>query len=85
MPPSKRVHASSAAGAGNLGAIHDTASLGPCPSCGADLRIGTIKDPRTQRQAKGLLHPMPFCTYFGETDPGEIAEHIKRAERGRLS
>jgi hypothetical protein len=77
---SKRVHGLDKAGGGDAGTIETEEVLGPCPSCGADLFIGYAEDPRTKRVLRGLMHPVPFCTYYGETDPGEIERAITRAQ-----
>lgn len=77
----KRVHGIDKAGAGDAGVIDVDQVLGPCPSCGADLIIGYAKDPRTKRVMRGLLHPILFCTYYGETDPSEIESAIDHAQK----
>lgn len=76
----KRVHGLDAAGAGDAGAVDDGDLLGPCPSCGTDLHIGRVENPRTGRVERVLMHPVPFCTYYGETDPDAIELAIKRAQ-----
>jgi hypothetical protein len=58
-------------------------ALGACPSCGVELRVGDLLDPLSGRVAKSLLHPVPFCTYFGETDSSEIVTEVRG--RGRPS
>jgi len=78
----KRVHGLDAAGAGDVGAVVDSGEiLGPCPSCGAELRSGRVEDPRTGRIERALMHPVPFCTYYGETEPDTIERDIMRAQR----
>jgi hypothetical protein len=79
----KRVHGSAAAGAGDVGSVDDGDYLGPCPSCAADLRVGYATHPRTGCPARVITHPMPFCTYYGETDPTTIERDVHRArEKG---
>ena len=69
------VHGPEACGAGDLETtVTKQESAGPCPGCGSDLTRGTIDHPVTGRPADMLMHPMPFCDYFGETD----AEQIER-------
>ena len=77
----KRIHGLDKAGAGDAGAVDSEHVLGPCPSCGADLFIGYAEDPRTKRVLRGLMHPVPFCTYYGETDPRDIERDIERAQK----
>lgn len=73
----KRVHGPAAAKAGSLDELVDLGEvIGRCPSCGADLHIGAVTDPRSGQPAHALLHQMPFCTYFGETGPNEILRAI---------
>ena len=78
---SKRIHGLDKAGAGDAGAVESEYVIGPCPSCGADLFIGYAEDPRTKRVLRGLMHPVPFCTYYGETDPRDIERDIERAQK----
>jgi len=76
----KRLHGLNAASAGNLGSIDTGSLLGPCPSFGAELHDTHVKDPRTGRVERGMVHPVPFCTYFGETDPAVIERDVRRAQ-----
>jgi hypothetical protein len=55
--------------------------LGPCPSCGTELLAALVKNPNTGRIARALMHPMPFCTYYGETDPATIERDVERAKK----
>lgn len=73
----KRVHESAAAGAGDAGSVDESAVLGPCPSCDAELSIGYANHPRTGRPARMIMHPMPFCTY---SDPTTIESDVHRAQ-----
>jgi len=76
----KRVHGLDAAGAGDLGKIDSAADpLGPCPSCAADLTVGHALNPHTGRVERVIMHPLPFCTYYGQTDPEIIERDIRRA------
>jgi hypothetical protein len=77
---SKRLHGLDKAGAGDAGAIGADEVLGPCPSCGADLFVGYAEHPHTKRLMRVLTHPVPFCTYYGETDPAEIERTIARTQ-----
>jgi hypothetical protein len=56
MSGEKRVHGSSAAGAGDIGSVDDGDLL-----------------------ARMITHPIPFCTYYGETDPTTIERGVHRA------
>jgi hypothetical protein len=78
MTRDKRLHGIEAAGAGSVGAVADGQIIGPCPSCGAELRIGMAQNPVTTFIERALMHPVPFCTYFGETAPEAIERDIKR-------
>lgn len=78
MSEQKRVHGLAAAGAGDLGAVPDGEALGACPACGADLRICAAVNPRSGQLERAMQHPVPFCSYFGETDPAEIERAIAR-------
>ena len=77
----KRVHGLDAAGAGDAGAVNVGEVLGPCPSCGADLYVGRVQNPRTGRVERALMHPVPFCTYYGVTDPATIERDIARTQK----
>ena len=77
----KRVHGLAAAGAGDLGSVEDGDFLGPCPSCAAALRVGYAANPSTGRTGRMIVHDMPFCTYFGETDPATIERDVRRARK----
>jgi hypothetical protein len=77
----KRLHDESAAGGGFLGIYDEGARLGECPSCKADLHVGLIEHPVTGLSARVIIHPMPFCTYYAETDPDEIARAIVKARQ----
>jgi hypothetical protein len=75
----KRIHGLDKAGAGDAGAIEGGDVLGPCPSCGADLHVCQAENPRTGRVERAIMHPVPFCTYYGETDSEAIERAIKQA------
>jgi hypothetical protein len=77
----KRIHDLSAAGAGDAGNIDNGEPLGPCPSCGAELIVALATHPQTGRVESALMHPVPFCTYYGETDPAAIARDVERAKK----
>jgi len=72
------VHGVAAAGAGDLGPVQSGEVLGACPSCGAELSVCTAVNPHSGRTERGLLHPVPFCSYFGEVDASEIERTIAR-------
>ena len=76
----KRVHGLDKAGAGDAGAVDSGDVLGPCPSCTADLSVGQVLNPRTGHVERALMHPVPFCTYYGETSPAAIERAIKSAQ-----
>lgn len=74
---SKRIHGLDAAGAGDVGAIEPGTSIGPCPSCGTELRVTLAMNPATGRRERALIHTVPFCTYYGETDPEQIERDVE--------
>lgn len=78
----KRQHGLEAAAGEDAGALRGV-SLGPCPSCDAELLVTIARDPRTGREASAIMHPVPFCTYFGETSPEEIERMIRKAKQPR--
>ena len=73
----RRAHGSAAAGAGQLDDFVEGAVVGPCPSCGTELRVGAALNPASGRVERILTHPIPFCTYFGETSPEGIVRAIE--------
>ena len=77
----KRLHGLDAAGAGDAGGVALDELVGPCPSCGADLHAGAARNPQTGRVERALMHPVPFCTYYGETDPSQIERDVERARK----
>lgn len=77
--PNKRPHGLDKAGAGDAGTVDTDEVLGPCPSCGAELHVAHVDNPFTGRMMRALMHPIPFCTYYGETDPSQIERAIKDA------
>jgi hypothetical protein len=79
MSDEKRKHDLSAAGGGDVGLVDDGDLLGPCPSCGADLHVGYAQNPITRRVGRMIMHTVPFCTYYGETDPATIEADVRRA------
>lgn len=79
MSSDKRKHDLSAADGGDVGTVEDGRFLGPCPSCAADLRIGYARNPVTERVGRVIMHTVPFCTYYGETDPATIEADVRRA------
>jgi len=81
----KRKHSLSAAGAGDLGGVDGGDLLGPCPSCAAELRVGHAQNPHTGRVGRVIMHPVPFCTYYGETDPTTIERDVRRAQEDSSS
>lgn len=50
--------------------------LAPCPSCGAMLATCTA-EPDGHREL-AIMHPMPFCDYFGRTEPEVILDDLMR-------
>ena len=85
MSADKRVHGSEAAGAGDLDDVAAGDLLGPCPSCAAGLRVGYAKHPRTGRIARALMHPVPFCTYYGAADPTVIERDVEDQMKGKTN
>ncbi len=74
----KRRHSLTDAGAGDLGLVPSGEVIGACPSCQAELRICLTLNPISGNFDRAMQHPVPFCTYFGETDPAEIERAIVR-------
>ncbi len=69
------------AGAGDLGNVIDTTKsdvIGSCPSCGAELSVNRVDHKGKRRDV--LLHAMPFCHYFGATDPDRIVQDVTLAK-----
>lgn len=77
----KRIHDLRAAGAGDVGDVAGGTVIGPCPSCGAELSVAHVENPHTGRVERALMHPVPFCTYYGETDSAVIERAITRAKK----
>lgn len=77
----KRIHDLRAAGAGDVGSVSGGDVLGPCPSCDAELLVVHVENPNTRRVERGIMHPVPFCTYYGETDPLIIERDVARAKK----
>ena len=77
----KRIHGLDAAGAGDVGGVTSDEILGPCPSCAAELHATYVKNPSTDRVERALMHPVPFCTYYGQTDPDVIECDIERTRK----
>ena len=70
-----------AAGDGELPPVNSGKAIGPCPSCGALVSVGTAPDPDDENKpTRMLMHPMPFCHYFGATDANVIERAIEEAE-----
>jgi hypothetical protein len=79
-PRDKRVHGLDAADAGDVGDV-DGEVFGPCPSCAAELLLARVENPITGRMERALMHPIPFCTYYGETDADKIERDVERARK----
>ena len=77
----RRRHDLNAAGGGDVDVVDDGALLGPCPSCAAGLRVGRALNPSTGRVERVIMHAVPFCTYFGETDPAAIERDVQRSNK----
>lgn len=77
----QRMYGFEAAGAGEAELVSDDGVLGACPSCGAELHVGDALNPLSSRVERSLQHPIPFCSYFGETEPAEIEREIGRRRR----
>lgn len=75
----ERKYGVEAAGAGDAGKVLAERELGPCPGCGAMLLDADLRHPHTGKPARGILHPVPFCNYYGATDPEDIEADIARA------
>lgn len=75
----RRVHGLEAAAAGDVGDVDVGDVLGPCPSCAAELRVCRAQNPSTGRVERAIVHPVPFCTYYGETDPEAIERDVARS------
>lgn len=81
----KRRHDLSAASGGDVGAVDDGDFLGPCPSCATELHVGRALNPGTGRVERVIMHAVPFCTYFGETDPVTIERDVHCALKDTAS
>lgn len=72
----------------NAGAL-EASPLGPCPGCGAQLFSSAAPDPRFGNEVtSSLIHPIPFCSYFGETEIDAIVTRmleIGLAEVGKVT
>lgn len=55
--------------------------IGRCPSCSKHVSIVEDKDTREQL----LLHEMPFCQYYGDTDAEIFAREVFGPPEGQLS
>ncbi len=77
MTTNKRIHNLETATGGDVNDVTALKLLGHCPSCAAELRIGFAKHPHTGQMTKALLHAVPFCTYFVETDPAEVERDVE--------
>lgn len=64
-----RPHGASAASGGVVN-IDQGEELAPCPSCSAMLSTGESGG------MVALMHPMPFCDYFGRTAPEVVLEDL---------
>lgn len=78
---SERKYTGDHCGRGELpgGVVASEDALGPCPGCDADLTVSTAINPDTGKRARVLLHPMPFCHYYGATDPTKIEIDVLKA------
>lgn len=76
-------HGLEAAGGGDLGDIklEKRRDVGPCPSCSEPLIAGVTVHPGTQMPAMVMMHPEPFCTYFGVTSPEQIEQDVRMGIR----
>jgi hypothetical protein len=70
-----------AAGAGDLGSvIFKAEDVGPCPSCGATVSMTRAANPHNHGElTAALIHPVPFCHYFGITPSEAILAAIRGA------
>lgn len=77
----ERKYGGEACGAGTIEDVDmsENVDLGPCPGCAAMLTVGEIPHPLTQRPARAVLHPLPFCNYYGATDPDQIEADVRKA------
>lgn len=80
-----RPHGLEAAGGGNVGGVMADEVVGPCPSCGAELLACRLKNPITGCIERALMHPVPFCTYYGETDTDTIERDVQRSQKDTTS
>lgn len=65
------------AGAGHLGNLNkDGEELGQCPGCGALIGKATATHPETKKVIDVMTHPLPFCHYFGITEPTDIVKEM---------
>lgn len=61
---------------GETSEVHTGHAIGTC-KCGATLSIGTANDPlQRDKPTACLMHPMPFCAYYANTDPEQILRDV---------
>lgn len=51
--------------------------IGACPSCSATISKTIVTHPEHHRPMESPIHPMPYCHYFGVTDPDRIVSDIR--------
>lgn len=80
MSKDNRVHDHEATH-GDLGEIPNSEVLGQCPSCEAEIRGGNTWNPDLQCMSRVVMHPIPFCSYFGNTAAGIFEAEVKARMR----
>lgn len=55
--------------------VHSSHVIGSC-KCGALLSVGTASNPANGEPSTCLLHPMPYCAYYANTEPEQILRDV---------
>lgn len=86
MKNAPRLHGVDACAAGDLVALSEADDLGPCPSCGAMIATSNESNPHNGGQIEPtVIHPIPFCAYFGQTDADAIVHDMLVAAQSKAA
>jgi hypothetical protein len=80
-----RPHGVDACGAGDVDVDMQVAEeLGPCPSCAEMLMTSYEPHPGFDGQMlPTVIHPIPFCDYFGQTEADQIVSDMLNAGQAK--